>query len=167
MILLCIATSNYALFEAILDYNTIRAGKPIHHKRAWMRRALIGGCLALCFGSLRLTVPIVAFLFSAVFRLALNYLRGRNPLYIAPWSNVYDRVMFSIAHPRRWRIWFSALGMNIQSILYFDSLCIKTERFLYFNLDKTGPVHRAGKVAYIIELTVVAICVYFYHLNQN
>lgn len=142
-----------AIFEADKDAFAIEAHLKIDHAAGWCRRALgimvPAGIVCLALPSWWCILPLLvlgAFLFSAVFRYRLNKLRGLHPCYVAPWSNVYDRVFYAI----------SILAWSDRDILEMD-------RDWYFKpgfrLVK-GDVHRAGRLAYITESTLVALSIY-------
>ena len=149
----------FARAEAWSDHMLIKNGYSIDHVRAWFIRA---GVIAL---SMVILVPFFgpfegndlmgfnlwtvlgfclmsAFGFSAVFRHKLNKERNLSPLYVAPWSNWCDMAMwmatnFLARHPWNW----------------------EDLRERYFDGEKrwVKSIHRAGRLAYIIEAVLFAI----------
>lgn len=149
----------FAQAEAWSDHMLIKNGYSIDHVRAWFIRA---GVIAL---SMVILVPFFgpfegndlmgfnlwtvlgfclmsAFGFSAVFRYQLNKIRGLDALYVAPWSNWYDMAMwmatnFFVLHPWNW----------------------EDLRERYFDGEKqwVKSIHRAGRLAYIVEATLFTL----------
>ena len=141
MIIAIVLTIIYALWEAKGDYDDIEGGVFINHVQRWLTRATIAGVFGFfLWGPFQLLA--IAMLFSAVFRYELNRRRGMNPFYVAPWSNFYDRVFYSIVLSR----WLS-----------------KGEAFLvernYYSGEYTEDIYDAGKVAYVVEAVLVVMTI--------
>jgi len=85
----------YANFESADDFGQIGREEDIDHTKQWLiRGAIVVGAL-LFFGKLW-WAPGLAGLFSLEFRFQLNKVRGRHSFYVAPWSNLYNRVAYAL-----------------------------------------------------------------------
>ncbi len=129
-----------AVWAAYDDHAQIDEGQTIHHPTQWGVRAVIVGIPAWAVGGYWYALAL-AFAFSALFRLVLNLLRGLSPLYIAPWSNVYDRAWMAIASGA----WPSIADCNNMREWYFRV----NHRF----------IHRIGVVAYAGEVVIATILI--------
>jgi len=79
--------------------------------------------------------------FSIVFQWSLNKLRKNHPLYIAPWSNVYDRVFYcSMCFVYSFGWWPDAEWVESLEGYYQKKVTVTV-------ID----IHRAGFIAYAVE----------------
>ncbi len=87
----------FAVISSKLDYEIIENGEKVDHIKSWIFRAVFGLSLYLTFTS-SICIPVIvliSFLFSAVFRYYLNYLRSKKFDYIST-SNFYDSIFIRI-----------------------------------------------------------------------
>jgi hypothetical protein len=84
----CILTAAFAVWCACDDDLQIAMNKPVKHVRQWLLRASVVTLLCVVIGLPWLAIGLAG-LFSAVFRYALNRLRGLSPWYMSA-SNYYD-----------------------------------------------------------------------------
>jgi hypothetical protein len=131
-----------AVWSAYDDYTQIEDGEVIDHPTQWVIRAMVVGFPAYAVQGLLLAVAL-AFVFSAVFRLALNLMRGYHPLYIAPWSSTYDKVWTAVATLS----WPSGAETN-------------NMREWYFRVSRKH-IHHVGLVAYHGELSLAATIIIY------
>lgn len=143
-LMLSLVTAGFAWWCAMDDAEAIAAGRKIRHGLQWALRA--AWVLAWCwlFDAWLLALPL-AFLFSGVFRVCLNRLRGLDVLYISPWSNFYDMVMWTLH------------GGFIPSPLNWEDY-----RARYFDGETkyTKGLHRAGTIAYVFEAVAYGVGLY-------
>jgi hypothetical protein len=90
VIAICAFTVLYAIWCATDDHRQIANHGHIDHREQWFIRAVVMSIACLLIGTLPMVVAM-AFLFSAVFRFTLNYLRGLDWRYVSA-SNIYDSV---------------------------------------------------------------------------
>lgn len=131
-LILSLFTAAYAWWCAMDDAEAIAAGKKIRHALQWCIRAavVLGACWL--YDAWLMALPL-AFLFSGVFRLCLNRLRGLDVRYVSP-SNWYDRGF----------LWICGAFVYTDSAEdHMDWLGVSTEY--------RHRVHRAGTIAYIFE----------------
>jgi hypothetical protein len=138
LIILTVFTVAFALWCAADDAEEIAHGKYIRHKLQWVLRAIAVGVPCLLFGVPFFAIGL-AFLFSAVFRFRLNRLRGLSVWYIGPWSSLYDR-LFAALFYMRWPNWLDVLLMRDD----------------YIEFGNVGFIHRAGRIAYAVEVVIFA-----------
>lgn len=156
MILLVILVLLYAYAEAQNDIYDTRNHITIDHVERWVKRLCVGVgvCLILSrfFGGFVPMLFFSAFAFSSFFRIFYN--KGRNlPIfYVAPWSNVYDRVMFKIANP----------GSPVRA----NKLYLEIEKAKYFEIGNWLLIHKAGKIAYIIEAVIAATSIIIHYATK-
>jgi hypothetical protein len=168
----------YAIFEAWQDHGRIQHHIYINHVRSWTKRAII---VSIMWGlaSVKIgysAIPCVigsAFLFFAVFRYSLNRLRGLDWRYVSP-SNWYDAawILFSIMVGQLdlpWRDQFTV--KEARRIMQDHRVLIRASEVHW--IDRTdGPdlnllpswyvkqIHRAGTIAHITEVVILAVCIY-------
>ena len=128
-----------AVWSAVDDADQIAAGERLNKALQWCIRAF--GVTAFCVacGLWWMALPMGA-LFSSVFRFDLNRRRGLDWRYVAPWSSLYDRVMFTIANQ-----WYPEKA-------WAALLCSGYHRGYS---EATKQVHRAGLLAYIAEAVMI------------
>ena len=129
IILHVLITALFARIEAHEDYGEISNGEYIDHRRSWLYRAAIMGCVSAgAMIALRWNfhwtvilgfILMSAFGFSAVFRSRLNRLRGLSPWYLSPSSNMYDGTIY----------YLSCAIQKASSWIGFGARSIKTEVF--------------------------------------
>lgn len=132
--------------KAEIDYRLAHGGESIRHGPMWRFRAAIVGVPAIVLGMLLggwLTALCMAAGCAAVFamrhRYRLNKLRGLDWRYIAPWSNVYDRIWYR--EKTDWLEWTK-------------------DRYGKFGCERiTEAIHRAGTITYITEITITLAAV--------
>jgi hypothetical protein len=151
----------FAVFEAWQDFEIINNHEEVEHINAWMLRAFVTcylwGAASIWIGwDAAIYAVASAFLFSAVFRISLNRMRGKDWRYIAPWGNYYDRLFYYLTFfiegqgwPRRVLRWDLVAQAYKEGWLY-DGVILWGVR---------NRVHRAGLYAYITELTIATACV--------
>lgn len=137
----------YVLAEARHDYNKIQAGKKIDHLERWVVRAGVVTLVAAVFvlpmrWKALLLLPIGAFGFSAAFRWCLNRMRGKHWAYIAPWSSLYDRFFFGLSN------WDWAWSWSLLKYKYHE-----------WSVRHVDIIHRAGRLAYLTEITIVVAAI--------
>jgi hypothetical protein len=138
----CIFAASFAVWCACDDGRQIAMNKPVRHVRQWLLRASVVTLLCVVIGLPWLAIGLAG-LFSAVFRFALNRLRGLSPRYVGPWSSLYDRAMFL-----PWRGKYPE-DIYVMASRYFLT---RAPRHLEFRTD----IHRAGRIAYAVELLTFA-----------
>ena len=144
----CIFAASFAVWCACDDDIQIAMNKPVRHVRQWLLRASVVTLLCVVIGLPWMAIGLAG-LFSAVFRYALNRLRGLSPWYMAPWSNLYDRVFYSIA-----------------CLYWFTPGMLRSHRIILTGGSPIGDwsdIHRAGRIAYAVEL-VVFVAVLLMHV---
>ena len=124
-----------AVWSAYDDYSQIEDNEVIDHQSQWITRALIVGLPAYAEQGILFAIAL-AFAFSAVFRFALNLMRGYHALYIAPWSSTYDKAWTAIASGS----WPSIADAN-------------NMREWYFRVNRKY-IHLVGLVAYHGEVAI-------------
>jgi hypothetical protein len=138
----------FAVFEAWQDFERINNHEDIDHRAGWMVRAFVTcylwGAASIWIGwDAAIYAVASAFLFSAVFRYALNRMRVLDWRYVAPWSNIYDKAIWSVTffgyEPITWSLY--------------------RQGYLSGKPGYVSDIHRAGTIAYITELTTATACV--------
>lgn len=139
----------HALLWASKDAGDIRAGKSIRHGVRLAMRAgievVVSAVVVYVYGRIwpaALLTIACGLLFSAVFRFAINTMRGRDWRYISP-SSWYDRFWLSTQDSDNW--------------LMTDE---SHARFLAHNGPYVGEVHRAGLIAYCFEALMFALLIF-------
>jgi hypothetical protein len=125
----------FAVFEAWQDFERINSHEDIDHRAGWMLRAFVTcylwGAASIWIGwDAAIYAVASAFLFSAVFRYALNRMRVLDWRYVSP-SNWYDSFF----------IWIVSDG-KLHSWPEWNEI-----------------YKRAGPIAYAFELTIATACV--------
>jgi len=147
-----ILVAAYAVFEAWRHFLRIEEHKRINHIGAWTVRALVT-CLILGLASFKLgysAIPCAigsAFLFSAVFRYCLNSMRGLHWAYLSP-SAHYDWLFMRLT---------GKFGNRASLIKEWPSDYHGSNEVTDYVHDIT---HRAGTIAYIIEVAILAVCIF-------
>ena len=135
-----------ALLSAWYDSGRINNDLPIVHVPRWLVRSALAVIAAWVTGEWILLLGSWG-LFNLFFRPCLNQWRvpKRSVWYIAPWSNVYDRTIWSITffgyEPITWSLYLQG--------------------YLSGAPGYVSDVHRAGKLAYIVELAAFGMAVSF------
>jgi len=144
----------FAVFEAWQDFEIINNHEEVEHINAWMLRAFVTcylwGAASIWIGwDAAIYAVASAFLFSAVFRYALNRMRVLDWRYVSP-SNWYDWQF--IRHTLGWvnKMNYQARVREFHGINYFEP--VGTPEY-------PVRIHRAGLYAYITELTIATACV--------
>jgi hypothetical protein len=152
----------FAVFEAWQDFEIINNHEEVEHINAWMLRAFVTcylwGAASIWIGwDAAIYAVASAFLFSAVFRYALNRMRVLDWRYVSQ-SNFYDLVFMSISWLTMAREWIPPLGsMQLYGRRnYYDN---RSGLLPPIGLHWKQMIHRAGTVAYITELTIATACV--------
>ena len=152
MILPILTTLITAELSARDDFRQIGNDEKIRHVIQWCIRAAIVGAACIAdwywFNSPWYTVIGMAGLFSAFFRWRLNSLRGLDWRYVSP-SSWYDWQFIRLTHA----------GYDGQR----DD-AIEWHGIRYNNLQLyPNDIHRAGLIAYIVEVVVFAVVLYCTH----
>jgi hypothetical protein len=143
----------YAMFEAWQDFERIQVHERIDHIEGWVIRAIITifiwGVASFKIGYSAIPCAIgSAFLFSAVFRYSLNRMRGKDWRYVSL-SSWYDSFF---------------IGMNLRNMIVFNDWIIDQNEEWYkktdFYAEHQAEVHRAGTIAYITEVVILAVCIF-------
>lgn len=144
-LMLSIVTAGFAWWCAMDDADAIADGRKIRHGLQWALRAawVLGWCWL--FDAWLLALPL-AFLFSGVFRLCLNRLRGLDVRYVSP-SNWYD-YLFIITQSRGARTLPKDLTEAAHPLSYAHG-------GVY-----TKDIHRAGTIAYVFEAVAYGVGLY-------
>jgi hypothetical protein len=154
----CILTATFAVWCACDDDLQIAMNKPVRHVRQWLLRASVVTLLCVVIGLPWLAIGLAG-LFSAVFRYALNRLRGLSPWYVSP-SNWYDYllILFSANGYTDWKL---SEYIRLHGKVYFCDLPSHLEwrnrnegSDQYWRDQWQSVIHRAGKIAYAVELVV-------------
>ena len=139
--LITLALAEYASRD---DFHQIGKGSKIRHGLQWLFRAAVVALACWLDDSTLYAVPL-AFLFSAVFRLSLNLWRGLDWRYVSPSS------------------WYDWLWMRLVSRIYWDRDDARlrhlgrSKEFGWYMYD----LHRAGLLAYSVELVVFGLVACF------
>jgi hypothetical protein len=153
----CILTAAFAAWCACDDDLQIAMNKPVRHVRQWLLRASVVALLCVVIGLPWLAIGLAG-LFSAVFRYELNRLRGLSPFYIAPWSSLYDRAAMSVTvAARHFASYYKWWWPNDREITMWK------DGYLSGWPWAKKDIHRAGKIAYAVEL-VVFVAVLLIHV---
>lgn len=134
--------------EASSDAYWIGRGLNIDHGHELSQRICLVCCAAAVCAiwvgwSALLLLPLGYGLFSWLFRWRLNSLRGRHRHYMAPWSNNYDRLWLAIIE---WE-WEDDAWLELRKDIYFATPHGRTAL----------NIHRAGRLATTVEITVATI----------
>jgi hypothetical protein len=142
----CILTAAFAVWCACDDDLQIAMNKPVRHVRQWLLRASVVTLLCVVIGLPWLAIGLAG-LFSAVFRYALNRLRGLSPWYVSP-SNWYDWFWL-------WAGSMPGHGMYFGSLLWARSNFLQEWRHYHEGWRPwINWSHNGGKIAYAVELVV-------------
>ena len=160
--LLALAMDAYAQTEAKMDATDIAEGRPIQHGEGWFRRvgvsliaiAIVFFCVMPHTWTSIAACALVAYgWWMPVFRWRLNGLRKLKACYVSP-SNAYDWLFIDltlgwvIKGPRR-----REMAIEEHQHGYFSGL---------FPLYRRN-IHRAGTLAYAVELSSLAIGIFLYY----
>jgi hypothetical protein len=142
----------FAVFEACEDFGLIADHNEVEHVYGWIWRAFITCCIwvfaAICIGYSAIPCAIgSAFLFSAVFRYCLNSMRGLHWAYLSP-SAHYDWLFMRLT---------GKFGNRASLIKEWPSDYHGSNEVTDYVHDIT---HRAGTIAYIIEVAILAVCIF-------
>jgi hypothetical protein len=142
----CILTAAFAVWCAFDDDLQIAMNKPVRHVRQWLLRASAVTLMCVVIGLPWLAIGLAG-LFSAVFRYALNRLRGLSPWYVSP-SNWYDWFWL-------WAGSMPGHGMYFGSLLWARSNFLQEWRHYHEGWRPwINWSHNGGKIAYAVELVV-------------
>lgn len=133
----------FALIESEDDFAQIRRKEDVEHTEQWLMRGTFAALYLVFCGELWWIVGLGG-LFSAVFRLSLNTRRERHALYVAPWSNLYNRVAYA-----------AVVSVEAGRPIWPDDRWINGAKKGYFNKFDWAvrDIHRTGKLLYIAEVT--------------
>lgn len=157
-LVLSLVTAAFAWWCAMDDAEAIAEGRKIRHGLQWCMRA--AWVLLWCglFDAWLLAVPL-AFLFSGVFRVCLNSLRGKDVRYIAPWSNYYDRTVMSVTvavrYARHHTLWW---WPNDREVGQWKDGYLSGWKWA------KDDVHRAGTIAYIFEAVAYGVGLWLWYV---
>ncbi len=136
----CILTAAFAVWCACDDDLQIAMNKPVKHVQQWLLRASVVTLLCVVVGMPWLAIGLAG-LFSAVFRYALNRLRGLSPWYVSP-SNWYD---WQFIKRTRWFTLDLVKQPRTQAMMYHQVAYNDAPYYV-------TSIHRAGRIAYAVEL---------------
>ena len=147
----------FAFYCAWDDAKEIKNDDKIHHLLQWIIRFLVAvGLVAVVAGSWSQAAFLAigsGALFSMVFRFSLNRMRGLDWRYVSP-SSWYDYVYLVISgawswkpNGWKWKNWQGLMRNSHTGSILFDA-------------QYQSSVHRAGLIAYALELVVLVACSY-------
>jgi hypothetical protein len=146
MTALILTTIAIAILSAWYDKVRIAWGHDILHVPRWLVRAALVTLAAVVFGEPWMVLGLWG-LFSAVFRYSLNRWRGKDWRYLSP-SNWYDTAFIFLVDTSEW------LGrkaeQDIHGVLY------SAPDSGWYRKD----IHRAGTLAYIVEVMAFVVVAY-------
>ena len=149
--------SALAIYCAWDDAKEIKNDDKIHHLLQWFIRCLVAVGMVVVVAGFGLKATFLAIgsgaLFSMVFRYSLNTMRGLDWRYVSP-SSWYDYVCLVISgawswkpNGWKWKNWQGLMRNSHTGSILFDA-------------QYQSSVHRAGLIAYALELVVLVACSY-------
>jgi hypothetical protein len=147
-----------ASMEARSDFDTIKNGLPVYHVNVWLWRAgcalALAAALAIHAASWWMLAHLLVLSYGAftpAFRFMLNKRRGKDWRYISP-SNRYDFTFI-------YATWFGGLSRSVsigEAKEYHQAYYVPSGR----NDQYQPAVHRAGFIAYAVEVLALVIGIY-------
>lgn len=158
LLVLC-ASVLLALEEAKKDAWLISQHMPVDHVGAWcFRAAIMSGVVGLLLMIVDpwAAVPLLGLAgssFSALFRWQLNGARRLHTCYIAPWSNAYDRLWYGVL------FFITSIKFGLWVWPGQSSIDVARVGYTHGATATTNDIHRAGRIAYVVEIAVSVGCV--------